>query len=258
MTALASPTELERLAGERDEFVTWLAHQFPDALSLEDVEDLVAEALPTLASDPQLPGRGRRRRNYIRRALWRDALDELRHRHGRDLRDGARELVPLAEASAVIDPALAPETELETAQAREQGRAAVERTLRRLRVDDAEVLRLKYLEERAPDEIAAERGISRTMYERRLTQASEHARDALISAQPGPACGSIRRLLRPGAHLTRDDAARVEVHLLDCLHCHGHFLRLRGLLDVISLPMIGAWERLAARLAGRGGGAAAR
>src|SRR3954447_16582130 len=102
MTALATPTELERLARERDEFVAWLAHQFPDALSLEDVEDLVAEALLALASDPQLPGRGRRRRNYIRRALWRDALDELRHRYGRDLRDGARELVPLGEASGVI------------------------------------------------------------------------------------------------------------------------------------------------------------
>ena len=97
MTALATPTELERLARERDEFVAWLAHQFPEALSFEDVEDLVAEALPALAGDPQLPGSGRRRRNYIRRALWRDALDELRHRHGRDLQDGARELVPLGD-----------------------------------------------------------------------------------------------------------------------------------------------------------------
>src|SRR3954454_6328877 len=143
MTALANPTELERLARERDEFVAWLARQFPEALSIEDAEDLVAEALPQLASDAKLPARGKRRRSYIRRALWRDAVDELRHRHGRELQDGARELVPLAEASAVIDPALAPETELEAAQAREQGHAAVERTLRRLRVDDAEVLRLK-------------------------------------------------------------------------------------------------------------------
>src|SRR3954447_3011793 len=152
MTALATPTELERLARERDEFVVWLVHQFPDALSLEDVEDLVAEALPSLAGDPQLPGRGRRRRNYVRRALWRDALDELRHRHGRDLADGAREFVPIAEASEVTDPTRAPETELEAAQSQDQRRATVERTMTRLRVDDAEVLRLKYLEQRAPDE----------------------------------------------------------------------------------------------------------
>src|SRR3954463_6864141 len=131
MTALATPTELERLARERDEFVVWLVHPFPDALSLEEAEARVAEARPSLARDPRLPGRGRRRRNYIRRALWRDALDELRHRHGRDLQDGARELVPLAEASAVIDGTLAPETALEAAQAREQRRDAVERALRR-------------------------------------------------------------------------------------------------------------------------------
>src|SRR4051812_1431513 len=261
MTALATPTELERLARERDEFVVWLAHQFPDALSLEDVEDLVAEALLALAGDPRLPGRGRRRRSYVRRALWRDAVDELRHRHGRELQDGARELVPLAEASAVIDPALAPETELEAAQAREQGRAAAERTLRRLRVEDAEILRLKYLEGRAPDEIAGELGVTRTQYERLLTRATEHARDALTSAEPGPACGSIRRLLRAGTRWTRHDAARIEVHLLDCVHCQAYLLRLRGLLEVISVPMLGAWERLAARLGalgGRGGGAAVR
>src|SRR4051794_41131673 len=261
MTALATPTELERLARERDEFVTWLAHQFPDALSIEDVEDLVAEALPSLAGDPRLPGRGRRRRNYIRRALWRDALDELRHRHGRDLQDGARELVPLAEASAVIDPALAPETALEAAQAREQGRAAVERTLRRLRVDDAEVLRLKYLEERAPEEIAAELGISRTQYERRLAGASERGRDALAGADSGPACGPVRQLLATGRRFTRQEAARIDAHLLDCLHCRAHALRVRGLLEVVSVPVLGAWERLAARLGplvGRGGGASVR
>src|SRR4051794_31593784 len=150
MTALARPTELERLARERDGLVAWLARQFPELLSLEDAEDLVSEALPELASDPQLPAGGKRRRAYIRRALWRDALDELRHRYGRDLRDGARKLVPLAEASEVADPALAPETELEAAQAQAQRRATVERTMSRLRLDDAEVLRLKYLEERPP------------------------------------------------------------------------------------------------------------
>src|SRR3954453_4335417 len=260
MTTLATPTELERLARERDEFVTWLAHQFPDALSLEDAEDVVAEALPALAGDPQLPGRGRRRRNYIRRALWRDPLDELRPRHGRDLQAGARELVPLAEASAVIDPALAPETALETAQAREQGRAAVERTLRRLRVDDAEVLRLKYLEGRAPDEIAAELGITRTQYERRLARAGERGRDAFASAQSGAACGRVRQLLQAGPRFTRHEAARIDVHLLDCLHCRA-YARVRGLLEGIGLPIMGAWERLASRLGtlvGRGGGAALR
>src|SRR6478752_1063937 len=77
MVVLATPTELERLATERDGLVVWLARQFPDALTVEDAEDLVADALLVLAGDPRLPSGGRRRRNYLRRALQRDALDEL-------------------------------------------------------------------------------------------------------------------------------------------------------------------------------------
>src|SRR3954452_21594942 len=234
MTPLATPTEREGLARDRAALVAWLAHDFPGLLSLEDAEDLVSEALPELASDPQLPARGRRRRNYIRRALRRDALDELRHRYGRDLRDGARELLPIAEASEVIDPALAPETDIEAAQAQAQHRATVERTLRRLRLDDAEVLRMKYIEERAPEEIAAELGITRTQYERRLAGASERGRDALAGADSGPACGPVRQLLATGQRFTRQEAARIDAHLLDCLHCRAHALRARGLLEVIS------------------------
>jgi hypothetical protein len=55
MAVLASPTELERLAAERDALVAWLARQFADALSVEDAEDLVADALPILAADPRRP-----------------------------------------------------------------------------------------------------------------------------------------------------------------------------------------------------------
>ena len=209
-------------------------------------------------ADPRLPSGGRRRRNYLRRALHRDALDELRHRYGRNLRDGAREFVPIAEAGELTDAGPAPDARLEAAQAQAQRRATVERTLSRLRPDDAEVLRLKYLEQRAPDEIAAELGLTRSQYERRLTRASERGLDALTSAESGPACGPVRQLLRAGTRYTRHDAARIDVHLLDCLHCRAYALRARGLLEVISVPVIGAWERLAARVGafvGRGGGA---
>ena len=261
MAVLATPTELERLATERDTLVAWLARQFPDALTVEDAEDLVADALPVLAADPRLPSGGRRRRNYLRRALHRDALDELRRRYGRDLRDGAREFVPIADAGELTDAGPAPDARLEAAQARAQRHAAVERTLTRLRPDDAEVLRLKYLEQRAPDEIAAELGLTRSQYQRRLTRASERGLDALTSAESGPACGPVRQLLRGATRHSRHDAARIDVHLLDCLHCRAYALRARGLLEVISVPVIGAWERFAARVGavvGRGGGGSAR
>ena len=63
----------------------------------------MADALPVLAADPRLPSGGRRRRNYLRRALHHDALDELRRRYGRNLQDGAREFVPIAEAGELTD-----------------------------------------------------------------------------------------------------------------------------------------------------------
>ena len=78
---VATPT-LERLAGEREALVAWLAARFRGRLSHEDAEDLVAEALPRLAGDPHLPDDAKRRGRYLRRALWRDALGELRRRRG--------------------------------------------------------------------------------------------------------------------------------------------------------------------------------
>src|SRR5262245_30056136 len=122
MAAITPPTELERLAHERDALVSWLAREFPRALSIEDAEDIVSEALPTLASDPSLPSGGRRRRIYLRRALERDAIDELRRRHGRALRDGPRMQLPLQRAAVVADPTAAPEHDLENQQAIDEGR----------------------------------------------------------------------------------------------------------------------------------------
>lgn len=256
MAAITPPTELERLAHERDALVSWLAREFPRALSIEDVEDIVSEALPTLASDPSLPSGGRRRRIYLRRALERDAIDELRRRHGRALRDGPRLQLPLERAAAVADPTAAPEHDLENLQAIDDGRAVVGRTMARLRPDDADVLRLKYLEGRTPDEIAAELGITRTQYERRLARAGANGVDALSNAEGSSACRPVRQLLRADGRRSRDEIERLDVHLLDCLHCRAFALRAKGLLEAATLPVVAALERTATRVGsilGRGG-----
>ncbi|RKQ90815.1 RNA polymerase sigma factor (sigma-70 family) [Solirubrobacter pauli] len=256
MAAITPPTELERLAHERDGLVAWLAREFAQALSIEDAEDIVSEALPGLANDPSLPATGRRRRVYLRRALQRDAIDELRRRHGRALRDGPRQLLPLERAVALADPSAAPEQHLEEQQAAVERQAVVGRTMARLRPEDAEVLRLKYLEGRAPDEIAAELGITRTQYERRLARAGANGVDALSTAEGSSACKSARQMLAVDGHRSRDEIERLDVHLLDCLHCRAFALRARGLLEAATLPLVGVLERAAARLGsilGRGG-----
>jgi len=249
MAAFTSPTPLERLANERDALVAWLASEFAQALSVEDAEDLVADALPALAADPRLPSNGRRRRTYLRQALRRDAIDELRRRHGRDLRGGPRALVPIEDAGEVVDPTVPPGHDLEEARDIELRHAAVERTMSRLSPRDADLLRLRYLEELAPSEVAAELGLSRTQYERRLSEAGAHGLTALTQAESGPACGPVRQLLRAGRLKTRDDIARVDVHLLDCLHCRAFAARARGLLEFAGLPVVATCERVVAKVA---------
>src|SRR4051794_18460989 len=164
MAGLTVTGPLERLARERAALVAWLAARFRGRLSHEDCEDVVAEALPRLAEDPHLPGDLARASAYIRRALWRDALDELRHRHGRDLeRTGpvSLELVDeLPERGAEVDGGLS------ARQERAQLQAAAARMLERLSPGEATVLRLKFLDEAEPDRIAEELGVTRSQYQR--------------------------------------------------------------------------------------------
>src|SRR3954452_15989493 len=103
MVGLTATGPREHLARERTALVAWLAARFRGRLSQEDCEDVVAEALPRLADDPQLPDDPARAGAYLRRALWRDALDELRHRHGRELERPAAVSLELAAEQAQRD-----------------------------------------------------------------------------------------------------------------------------------------------------------
>ena len=130
---------------------------------------------PAIRSCPPADGA---RRNYLRRALWRDALDELRHRHGRDLRDGARELVPLERRRRADRPRRRRPTRARggagARPAARRGRAhARPPAARRRRGAAAEVPRGARARTRSPPSS----GITRTQYERRLA-ARERARAA--------------------------------------------------------------------------------
>jgi RNA polymerase sigma factor (sigma-70 family) len=151
-------------------------------------EDVVADTLPRLAADPRLPDAPGPRSAYVRRGLWRDALDELRHRRGRDLSARPPESLPIDAAAEMADPSASAEAELAADQEREHKRAAVARTLARLPRRDAELLRLCFLDELAPDAVAAEFGVTRDQYRRRLLSASRRALDALVESHSGPAC----------------------------------------------------------------------
>jgi RNA polymerase sigma factor (sigma-70 family) len=256
MAGLTATGPLERLAGERAALVAWLAARFRGRLSFEDCEDVVADALPRLAEDPRLPADLARAGAYARRALWRDALDELRHRHGREL--ARRAPLPLELAAELPQSDAETEGELAARQEREQLQAAAARMLARLSPSEAKVLRLRFLDEVTPDAIADELGVTRSQYQRRLSTASRHALDALVDAHSGPACPQVRRLITesPIGLLGRDDAGRRDAHLDECVHCRAFSLRARGALELLPLPAAGLLERFSARvsqLLGRGG-----
>ena len=216
----------------------------------------MADALPRLADDPQLPGDPARADAYVRRALWRDALDELRRRYGRELeRPAPLSLERMWERPQSEDDA---DAELAARQHREHVQAATARMLERLTATEAKLLRLRFLDEAPPDAIADELGVSRAQYYRRLSEASQHALDALVETYSGPACPHVRRLIRtrPEGLLGREDAGRRDAHLDECVHCRAFSLRARGALELLPLPAVGLLDRVGLRLGGlfgRGG-----
>src|SRR4051794_28036972 len=93
MTRLQSPS-LGSLLAERAQIVAWLARAFDGKFTLENTRTSSAKSRsgsPRTRSCPALPPGSR-----IGRMLWRDAIDELRRRHGRGLRRGWERVAPAA------------------------------------------------------------------------------------------------------------------------------------------------------------------
>ncbi len=103
MAVLATPTELERLAEERDASSRGSRASSRTRSASRTPRTSWPTRCPSWRPIRACPSGGRRRRNYLRRALQRDALDELRRRYGRNLQDGAREFVPIADAGELTD-----------------------------------------------------------------------------------------------------------------------------------------------------------
>lgn len=238
---------LEALAREQHSHAVWLCREF-SALSFEDAEDLVAEALSRLNGD--LPSQLPAARAYLRTMLHRDAIDELRHRHGRRPSEKAQRprLVALADLSDGSEPASAQTADGELAQraARSLSQATVQRALARLPEQERETVRMRYLDGLDPAAICEGLGLSRTQYERRLTDGIRRAQEALIADAPLEACHAVRHAISasPGA-LNPHDAARRDAHLEECLACRAFERRARGLLSLLpAAPTLGWWAQL--------------
>ena len=194
MAGLTVTGPLERLARERTALVAWLAARFRGRLSHEDCEDVVAEALPRLAEDPHLPadpaarGRVRAAGAVARRA--RRAPPSPRPRPASAARrcrsswwTSSPRLEPRSTRARRTRGARAP-----AGRRRADARAAVADARR-------PVLRLKFLDDAEPDEIAEELGVTPQPVpaapDRREPARARRARGRAL----GPVCPQVRRLI---------------------------------------------------------------
>ena len=245
---------LAALLADRRTFVQWLAHRY-EGLSLDDCEDLVMAAIGELDLErvPDLS----RARAYLYRVLYRDALDELRHRHGRVSATRAARPAPVSldelpegaqpRADDRLSERLAREGEVAAA------RATAERVLAALSEEEAEVLRARDLDELQAAEASARLGMSRATWARRLPAARRRALEVLARQAPHRDCDATR------ARMARDDlpmpeARAVEAHREDCVHCRAFAECERSGVMVLLLPALVALEWLRTRIGGLAGG----
>jgi RNA polymerase sigma factor (sigma-70 family) len=191
---------VERFAADRRRYERIVLRRFGTALSVEDAEDIVSEAL--IASAARCPeGAEAAGRPWFARVVLNRAEDYRRARDGRPrcARGGgsseragtSRRFVPLQDA---IELELLPADELTVAErleqeiAREDTRAAVRRALATLEPQHAAVLKLRHLgvrgERVSRRRLADELGISLWQYESLYTRARRAFAGALVEAGP--------------------------------------------------------------------------
>jgi RNA polymerase sigma factor (sigma-70 family) len=251
--ALTATAMLETLAREQRIHAMWLCRRFR-VLSYEDAEDLVAEALSRVDGD--LPTHPPAARAYLHQMLYRDAIDEIRHRQGRRPTERAArpQVVPLVKVPSSSGPVSdqTADGELERRATRSVRQAAVQRALAALPEQERETVRMRYLDGLEPEAICRGLRLTRTQYERRLTDGIRHALDALVAEAPLPACQLVRaKIAAAPGRLQGEDAARRDAHLEECLSCRAFERRARGLLGLLPTGQaLGWWAQL--RLKGEG------
>src|SRR5918999_44504 len=132
---------LEVLVREQRVHAMWLCRRFR-VLSFEDAGDLVAEALSRVDGD--LPRALPAARAYMRQMLYRDAIDEIRHRQGRRPSERAArpQVVPLVKVPSSSGPVSdqTADGELERRATRSVRQAAVQRALAALPEQERETV----------------------------------------------------------------------------------------------------------------------
>ena len=189
------PPQLIRLAAERGRYEQLVLASYGGTLTREDAEDIVSEALLTVAEHKE--GQSLFMFAWFGRVVLNRAED---FRRARDGRRTPRTFVALDETV----PAPAEPDEFE----RELAHRTVHRALRRLPEHYGDVLRRRHLSGASRREIAAALGVSVHQYEKRHARAWSALVHIVAADEPTPRCRPVRR-----------SRTHVAAHLVECLNC---------------------------------------
>lgn len=251
----------EVLARDRRRYERLLLARMGTALSREDAEDVVSDALIRVqlkeeGSDPPAAGH---EQAWFARIVLNLGIDFLRARDGR--RRGGKSprpaLVPLSAMER--EPAAEPvDDESETESIgddveRAQTQALVTRVLSSLDPKDVELIKLRHVvgDRVSRDQVARMAGLTVGEFRWRYTRAWRRFVDAVAMDQPTARCTHTRRLLGAmhAGTAPQDVVAEVDAHTLDCVSCRV-FAResYRALEAMPFVPAVGLAERLATKL----------
>lgn len=223
-------------------------------LSREDAEDVVQDALVTVATTPESTT-VRDPHAWFRRVLHARRADLLRSRYGRRS-DGARarlaptslEALSVRDDGEVGEEVLADDTrvdeEVERAYDRMTAPEVLLQVLRQLPYEESALIRLRFLRSTASGdqltfaEIGEQLGLTERQAATRFAAAWVKFVHRVWEDDSGVGCGETRLLMaQRDAGLADSEArARIAAHCAGCLHCRAY--ERRAELAVAALPLI--------------------
>ena len=230
-----SATPQEELARNAADFRRGLRAQFGDALSAEDIEDIVQTALINRAPVSDDGRNSRQRAAWFARVVHHAAIDYLRARDGRNRAGrGPRQLslnliadrcdgdAEVAVAALRVDDDGLDADRLDSEYDAAAVRTFARRALGRLSREDRRLIGLRYRDGLSNPELAEEVGLTVKGLEKRWARVwvafvTEAAGDAVTDE----ACGPLRAAIacRELGTASSEVAARWEAHLQECPAC---------------------------------------
>lgn len=240
-----------------------LVARFPGALSWEDAEDVVQQALAEKAPRDDDGRTTEQRHAWWATVLRNAAIDFIRARDGRateatPARGRAASLEGLEAVGGGLDVALADQDvevgadELDREYERVQAQRVARRALRRLDRRDRRLIEGRYMHRLTNAELAAEVEMTVSGIEKAWPRAWVRFVSAVVTDDAAEAiCGDMRLLMgaREIGAVATSDVARFEAHMAECVACRAWELTGRRAAAALPvLPSLGLLEVLTGKL----------